>query len=171
MSWKIDLALVPKKQQCSAFLVFGQCYWHQKKHGWRPLAGFPRFMKICFHYLWAEKWQRKWERQDPKTVPTTSSATLKEIDHTMYPNITECLQIFSTLPVTTCECERNVSALRRLKTYLWSPMSKARLSGLALLHFHCNMEIDFNEIIRIFLRKLELANTLSAWLKSQERAL
>ena len=107
----------------------------------------------------AEKWQRKWERQDPKAVLTTPSATLKEIDHTMYPNITECLQIFSTLPVTTCECERNVLALRRLKTYLWSPMSKARLSGLALLHFHYNMDIDLNEIIFMFVRKMELANT------------
>ena len=57
-------------------------------------------------------WQRKWERQDPKTVRTTASATLKEIDHTMYPNITECLKVFSTLPVTTCKCERNVSAMR-----------------------------------------------------------
>ena len=30
-------------------------------------------------------WQRKWEQQDPKTVPITASAILKEIDHTMYP--------------------------------------------------------------------------------------
>ena len=28
-------------------------------------------------------WQRKWEQQDPKTVPITASATLKEIDHTI----------------------------------------------------------------------------------------
>ena len=57
-------------------------------------------------------WQRKWEQQDLETVLTTASATLKEIEHTMYPNITECLKIFSTLLVTTCVCERNVSALR-----------------------------------------------------------
>ena len=68
-------------------------------------------------------WQRKWERQDPNTVPTTALATLKEIDHALYPNIAECLKIFVTIPVTTCECERNVSALRRLKTYLRSTMS------------------------------------------------
>ena len=110
-------------------------------------------------------WQRKWERQDPNTVPTTASATLKEIDHTMYPNITECIKIFSTLPVTTCECERNVSALRRLKTYLRSTMSQTRLTGLALLHIHYNMDIDFDEIIRRFARlhprRMELANILS----------
>ena len=73
-------------------------------------------------------WQRKWERQDPNTVPTTALATLKEIDHALYPNIVECLKIFVTLPVTTCECERNVSALRRLETYLRSTMSQTRLT-------------------------------------------
>lgn len=83
----------------------------------------------------------------------------------MYPNITECIKIFSTLPVTTCECERNVSALRRLKTYLRSTMSQTRLTGLALLHIHYNMDIDFDEIIRRFARlhprRMELANILS----------
>ena len=107
-------------------------------------------------------WQRKWERQDPKTVPTTASATLKGIDHMMYPNITECLKMFSTLPVTTCECERNVSALRRLKTYLRSTMSQTRLTGL-------------DEIIRRFARlhprRMELEIYCLTDSKSQERAL
>lgn len=107
--------------------------------------------------------QRKWERGDPSTVPATVAATqLKEIDSGMYPNITECFKFFSTLPVTTCECERNVSALRRLKTYLRSTMSQTRLTGLALLHIHYNMDIDFNEIIRRFARlhprRMQLAN-------------
>jgi len=110
-------------------------------------------------------WQRKWERQDPNTVLTTALATLKEIDHALYPKITECLKIFLTLPVTTCECERNVSALRRLKTYLWSTMSQTRLTGLALLHIHYNMEIGLDEIIcrfaRLHPRRMGLANTLS----------
>jgi len=44
-------------------------------------------------------WQRKWERRDASTVPATVAATLKEIDSGMYPNITECFKIFSTLPV------------------------------------------------------------------------
>ena len=93
------------------------------------------------------------------------AATLKEIDSGMYLNITECLKIFSTLPVTTCECERNVSALRRLKTYLRSTMSQTRLTGLALLHIHYNMDIDFHEIIRRFARphprRMQIANILS----------
>ena len=110
-------------------------------------------------------WQRKWERRNPSTVPATVAATLKEIDSGMYPNITECFKIFSTLPVTTCECERNVSALRRLKTYLRSTMSQTRLTGLALLHIHYNMDIDFDKIIhrfaRLHPRRMQLANILS----------
>ncbi|XP_068704634.1 52 kDa repressor of the inhibitor of the protein kinase-like [Montipora foliosa] len=110
-------------------------------------------------------WQRKWERRDPSTVPATVAATLKEIDSGMYPNITECFKIFSTLPVTTCACERNVSALRRLKTYLRSTMSQTRLTGIALLHIHYNMDINFDEIIRRFARlhprRMQLANILS----------
>lgn len=87
-------------------------------------------------------WQRKWERQDRNTVPTTAPETFGHIDHVLYPNIAECLKIFSTLPVTMCECERNVLALRGLKTYMRSTMSQTRLTGLALLHIHYTMEID-----------------------------
>ena len=71
-------------------------------------------------------------RQDPKTVPATASATLKEINHTMYPNITECLRMFSTLPVTTCECERNVlwHSKKRLRRRLaWQALEKGREKG------------------------------------------
>lgn len=109
-------------------------------------------------------WQRKWKRRDPSTVPATVAETLKEIDSGMYPNITEYFKIFSTLPVTTWECERNVSALRRLKTYLRSMTSQTRLTGLALLHIHYNMDIDFDEIIRRFAwlhpRRMQLANNI-----------
>ena len=92
-------------------------------------TGFHRFTEIGqnfqnkinrYVYIFNKSKLQVESRQDPKTVPTTASATLKEINHTMYPNITECLRIFSTLPVTTCECERNVSALRLLIRYLRS---------------------------------------------------
>ena len=116
-------------------------------------------------------------REDPKTITTTASATLKEIDHTMFSNITECLRLFSTLPVTTCECERNVSALRRLITYLRSMMSQTRLTGLALLHIPHNididLDIDFDETIRRFARlhprRMEMANILSDWIKKARK--
>ena len=41
-----------------------------------------------------------------------------------------------TIPVTTTTAERSFSALRRIKTYLRSTMTEARLSNLMLLHAH-----------------------------------
>jgi len=44
-------------------------------------------------------------------------------------------------------------------------MSQTRLTGLALLHIHYNMDIDFDEIIRRFARlhprRMQLASILS----------
>ena len=95
----------------------------------------------------------------------TVSATLRDIDHVLYPNIAECLKIFATLPETTHECVRNVSALRRLKTYMRSTILQTRLTELALPHIHHSMEIDIEEIIdqfaRLHLRKMELAHVAS----------
>ena len=47
--------------------------------------------------------------------------------------------IASTLPVTRCECERSVSQLRYLKTYLRTIMREERLNGLAMMYVHRNV--------------------------------
>ena len=52
------------------------------------------------------------------------------------------------LPVTSCECERSASALRRLNNYMRATMGKDRLSCLALLHVHYDVDIDIDEVIR-----------------------
>ena len=109
-------------------------------------------------------WERKWERQDPNTVPTTALANLKSIDQTMYPNIPECLKIFATLPVTTCERERNVSTLRRLKSYLRSTMPQTRLTGLVFLHIHYNTEMTSREnspLCKASPKEIKLSNIMS----------
>ena len=63
------------------------------------------------------------------------------------------LVLLATLPVTTCTCERSVSSLRRLKTYLRSTMGGDRLTGLALLHTHYAMDIKREEVLKRFFRK------------------
>ncbi len=50
--------------------------------------------------------------------------------------IARLLQLVACWPVTACGCERSISALRRLKTYLRSTMTETRLPGLALLHVY-----------------------------------
>ena len=49
--------------------------------------------------------------------PNTVSQTLQSIPTQYFNNITVALRLLATLPVTTCECERSFSAMRRLKNY------------------------------------------------------
>ena len=51
-------------------------------------------------------------------------------------NTRKLLEIAWTLPVTSAECERSVSRLRYLKTYLRSTTTEDRLNGLAMLYVH-----------------------------------
>jgi hypothetical protein len=86
-------------------------------------------------------------------LPGSPADPLVHASQNMYPNIHTILRLICTLPVTSCECERSVSALRRLKTYLLSTMGQERLSGLALMHNHYGMQINLEEVIDIFAGK------------------
>ena len=64
-------------------------------------------------------------------------------------------------PLTSCEAERSISGIRRLKTYLRSTMKEDRLNGLALLMVHRSMRISIKEVIDVFAstqhRRMKLA--------------
>ena len=64
----------------------------------------------------------------------------------MFPNIHILLHLVCTLPVTSIECERSTSVLRRLKTYLRSTMGQERMTGLALMHIKYGMELNLDDI-------------------------
>ena len=107
------------------------------------------------HSLNAEldMWEMLWKSNERPDPPSTSQETLKVIDKQMFPNIAVMLRIMCTIPVTTCECERSVSALRRLKTYMRSSMVEDRLNGLALMHVHYGININIEEVLNKFARK------------------
>lgn len=75
---------------------------------------------------------------------------LATVDKDIFPNIHLILSIGCVLPITSCEAERSFSALRRTKTYLRSTMGEERLAGLALMNVHSNIEIDIDEILKMF---------------------
>ena len=50
-----------------------------------------------------------------------------------FPTLVKLLQIALTIAVSTAQCERSFSALKRIKTFLRSTMSEQRLTDLALL--------------------------------------
>ena len=71
----------------------------------------------------------------------------------LFSEVFRLLQIFYTLPVTTSTAERTFSALRRLKTYLRSTMSQARLNHTMLLYIHKERtdQIDEKDIAKKFI--------------------
>ena len=85
-----------------------------------------------------------------QTLPLTLTDVLLFADEVYFPNIHTAFQIFATVLVTTCTCERSISSLRRLKTYLRNSMSESRLKGLALFNIHRAIAVDINEVIDRF---------------------
>ena len=79
-----------------------------------------------------ELWQTYWA-SNKSSCPKSVASTLKAISFDTFANIKVALRILATLPVTSCECERSFSAMRRLKNYTGSTMVEERLSGLALM--------------------------------------
>ena len=125
---------------------------------WRP--NFERYLEEITddlpepHYLKTEL--DMWEdycRHEKGTPPSTLSALLPKVDRIAFPNVFTAFQILATIPVTTCSCERSISVLRRLKTYLWNTLSQGRLNGLAMLHVHRDINLDVKEVIDCFCAK------------------
>ena len=103
-------------------------------------------------------WESHWLNSNNE-LPNTIEKTLTSVDLSYFQNLSVLLRIMATIPVTTCECERAVSALRRLKDYKRSTMVAERLNAIALLHIHTDIIIDFQEVIDVFARdprRLEL---------------
>ena len=112
-------------------------------------------------------WELQWPRatQQKSEVPTTIAATLKEVDTVQSPNITKALRILGTMPVTSCECARAVSSLRRLKTYMRSSMGGNRLTGLAMMHVHYRQPVNLDLVVQRFIqmhsRRMEMVDVLA----------
>lgn len=95
---------------------------------------------------------------------TTCAKALKECDKLLFPNLYILLQLACTLPVTSCECERSASTLRRLRNFMRAGMTDSRLSSLALMHIHYQHVIDLDAVVQLFAelhpRKLQLSSVL-----------
>ena len=109
-------------------------------------------------------WETKWKLTQG-TLPSSLAAVLPLIDKITFPNIYTALQIAATIPVTSCSCERSISVLRRLKTYLRNTMGQARMNGLAMMNVHREISLDTNKVINQFARdnprRMQLRDILS----------
>ena len=92
-------------------------------------------------------------KRDQDHLPRSAAQALEECNHEFFPNVHKLLRILCTLPITSAECERSFSTLRRLKTYLRATMTSERESGLALINIHYGRQIDISATIDLFARK------------------
>ena len=83
-------------------------------------------------------------------LPSTLASAIKECDKTRFPNLFILLKIGCTLPVTSCECERSFSTMRRLRTWLQSSMNMKRLSALAIMNIHRDIEVNYQKAAQLF---------------------
>lgn len=109
-------------------------------------------------------WEEVWLNKSEEDLPATVQATLASCTEQQFPVLHMALRLLGTFPITTCQCERSISALRRLKTYMRSTMAEDRLQGLSLLHIHYDLDVPVEGIIDRFARKqprrMELQNGL-----------
>ena len=79
-------------------------------------------------------WKHKFASTPDGNVPSTCSAAMKMCHELIFPNVFILLKTACTIPVTSCECERNASTVRRLCNYMRCTMTEERFTSLALMH-------------------------------------
>ena len=99
------------------------------------------------------RWRHKWLNVDQDHLPSIAPQALGECNHEFFRNIRKLLCILCTLPITSVECERSFSTLRRLETYLRVTMTSEREFGLALNNIHYGRQIDISATIDLFAPK------------------
>jgi hypothetical protein len=102
-----------------------------------------------------KEWVAHWKHEQGSigNFPANLIECVPHADGDQFPNIRKLFLIGCVLPVGSAEAERSFSAFRRLKTHLRSTMGDERLSGLALMNIHHDMEIDLNIISQTYIKK------------------
>ncbi|XP_051797021.1 zinc finger MYM-type protein 1-like [Acanthochromis polyacanthus] len=86
----------------------------------------------------------------PVSVASLLSVVRENNAHLVFPNLTELLKTYGTLPVSTATVERSFSKLKLVKTKLRTLCTEERLSELLLLAIEKDIPINHSEVIDIF---------------------
>ena len=80
----------------------------------------------------------------------------------MFPQILTLLKLLLVCPVSSSECERSFSALRRLKTWLRNTMSQKRLNYVSVCHVHQSDldSINLNKIAKDFAERSDIRRNI-----------
>ena len=105
----------------NGFYVIPSNFLHCKGVNWK--TEFMKFMSAYeddmpnFRTIHAELdlWETSWKNGFEKVEYDNIADTLRNFNELAFPNIYVALKILAVVPVTTCECEHSVSALRCMK--------------------------------------------------------
>ena len=90
-------------------------------------------------------------KHDINTGHVVATDLFQAIDSSPFlPNLNNIFRILLTMPVSAASCERSFSTLRRLKTWLRNTMGNDRLSSLALLYIHQDIEVCLDKFLEDF---------------------
>ena len=96
----------------------------------------PQSLPAELHFIWQARWK------GVPNPPTSLQGSVAHCDSQLYHTIYTVLSISCVFPVTSCECERSISAQGLVKTKLRSSMGQDRLSAVCLLSIHRDMDIN-----------------------------
>nr|CAH7728476.1 unnamed protein product [Callosobruchus chinensis] len=68
---------------------------------------------------------------------------IENCNRNFFPNIHRLLRTLATIPITTTTPERSFSTMKRAKTWSRNKMRNERLSSLALLSIHWELQVMF----------------------------
>ena len=73
--------------------------------------------------------------------------TLQQTCKDLYHCSCTIIGVLLTMPATSATCERSFSGMKRIRNYLRTTMTSDRLSSLALIHVHKDMNIDADQML------------------------
>ena len=87
-----------------------------------------------------------------------SYRSMEHAVRSLFPQVLILLKLLLVCPVSSCECERSFSALRRLKTWLRTTMTQRRLNHISICHVHQEQldNINVHELAKLFVQKSEI---------------
>ena len=94
--------------------------------------------------------ERKWSEVEISDRPANLRKAIGNYDKSKFQNIFPLIKIGCTLPVTSAECERSFSAMRRLRKWLRSTMKSDCVSSLAIMNIHRNVKVDYKDAAKLF---------------------
>ena len=99
------------------------------------------------------RWKQMWQAIPLDERPGSVQETLKACSPDRFPNLFALLKLFGVLPLSSASCERSASTLRRLHTYLRCSQTEDRLSALALVHAHYDIDVSIGQVCQRFMQK------------------